>query len=231
MRFLSIFIVLAGCEQPKSGCTPGASVACACIDGTMGAQSCRADGTYDACVCQGPIGNPPVRDMSDDNQPVPIHDLAMPVSSGGDKRVFITSTAYVGSAVTDACSVAAAAANLGGTWTAWLSTDTQDAIDRVTGNGPWKRLDGVVVFNNHANLATQPLAQIVIDENGDLVDGFVWTGTNTGGRKATYTCGSWTSGSVTVAGTYGRLDLGAQSWSAYNDMPCDNPLHVYCLEN
>lgn len=32
-------------------CVPGSSAACACEDGRMGAQVCRADGTYGACRC------------------------------------------------------------------------------------------------------------------------------------------------------------------------------------
>src|SRR5437870_2322937 len=32
-------------------CTTDATNSCACIDGTMGVQRCRADGTYGACMC------------------------------------------------------------------------------------------------------------------------------------------------------------------------------------
>ncbi|MFO0602740.1 MAG: hypothetical protein U0324_06170 [Polyangiales bacterium] len=32
-------------------CVPGSSAACACEDGRMGAQVCRADGTFGACRC------------------------------------------------------------------------------------------------------------------------------------------------------------------------------------
>ncbi len=34
-------------------CIPGASVACACVDGETGAQICLADGTFGACACAG----------------------------------------------------------------------------------------------------------------------------------------------------------------------------------
>jgi hypothetical protein len=233
MRILSIFLALAGCET-KSGCTPGASVACACVDGTIGAQSCRPDGTFDVCVCAMPINNQPIgdiRDMGGNNQQGIIHDLATPGSSGGAKRVFVTSTSYVGSAVLDACSTAAAAANLGGTWKPWLSTAGQDALDSISATGPWKRLDGVLVFNNHANLATQPLALIDIDENGSLAGGAAWTGTNTGGRKSIYNCQSWTDGSSSAIGDYGRVDQGTDQWTAAGATDCSQPLRVYCLEN
>jgi hypothetical protein len=32
-------------------CVPGQSMPCACASGLLGAQTCRKDGTYDACVC------------------------------------------------------------------------------------------------------------------------------------------------------------------------------------
>src|SRR5437016_3643883 len=163
MRFLGILVLLAGCSA-GSTCTPGASVACACGDGTQGAQICRPDGTFDSCQCTIQHGGPVV-DMGGNSQNPILHDLALSPATGG-KRVFVTSTAYLGSAVTSACSDAAAAANLGGTWDAWLSTQSMDAIDKVTGSGPWKRLDGQVAFNNHAGLATQPLVAIDITENG-----------------------------------------------------------------
>src|SRR6184192_332201 len=120
MRLLSVLWLLAGCES-HTGCTPGATAACACIDGAMGAQSCRPDGTFDVCVCTDPIQNSSPVDMSQPSRQSP-PDQA--VSSGGARRIFVTSTAYVGSAVTTACSNAAAAANLGGTWTPWLSTQS-----------------------------------------------------------------------------------------------------------
>lgn len=47
---------VAGCGSDQGGCTPGASVACACIDGRMGAQVCGADRQLAACVCRAPDG-------------------------------------------------------------------------------------------------------------------------------------------------------------------------------
>ncbi|MEZ4409997.1 MAG: hypothetical protein R3A52_26505, partial [Polyangiales bacterium] len=32
-------------------CVPGMSVACACVGGATGAQTCSAEGVYGACVC------------------------------------------------------------------------------------------------------------------------------------------------------------------------------------
>lgn len=72
-------------------------------------------------------------------------------ASGGGARVFVTATSYAAkslgggaSRVAGAdgfCANAAAAAGLGGNWVAWLSTSTVNAIDRVTGTGPWYLVD------------------------------------------------------------------------------------------
>ncbi len=40
----------------KSKCTPGQSSPCGCSDGRTGAQTCRADGTFETCVCDGSGG-------------------------------------------------------------------------------------------------------------------------------------------------------------------------------
>jgi hypothetical protein len=220
MRFLSILVVLAGCEGHTS-CTPGQSAACACTDGTMGAQTCRSDGSFDPCQCQ-PTMFPPVGAPDNNNN----------MTTTG-KRVFVTGTGYVSSAVTSACGNAAAAANLGGTWQSWLSTSTVDAIDAVTGNGPWHRLDGQLAFNNHFGLTTQPLVPINIDENGRQVSAStrVWTGTDTGGRHtvgSNGTCADW--GHVGAdTGSAGFSDQTA-AWTFASEDACYNPYHVYCFE-
>jgi hypothetical protein len=36
----------------RPACVPGQSVSCACASGLTGAQVCRSDGTYAACVCE-----------------------------------------------------------------------------------------------------------------------------------------------------------------------------------
>jgi len=41
----------SGMDVVVPGCIPGMSVACACEDGRLGAQVCRADGTFAACRC------------------------------------------------------------------------------------------------------------------------------------------------------------------------------------
>ena len=55
--------VATGCgsdsDQPAGGgCIPGKSVSCACPNGSTGAQICKDDGTFGACVCNGTDGGP-----------------------------------------------------------------------------------------------------------------------------------------------------------------------------
>ncbi len=58
-RLVSLALVLAlvGCGSDSGGgsgpstCVPGQSIACAGAGGCSGAQICKADGTYDVCVC------------------------------------------------------------------------------------------------------------------------------------------------------------------------------------
>jgi len=47
----SWLVVSCGGDSAQSRCVPGTSSACACVDGSVGAQVCAADGTFDACVC------------------------------------------------------------------------------------------------------------------------------------------------------------------------------------
>src|SRR5262245_37601453 len=57
-------------------------------------------------------------------------------------RVFITNESYSGSlggleGANQKCTNQAAVAGYGGTWRAWLSSDTESAIDGIVGSGPW----------------------------------------------------------------------------------------------
>jgi hypothetical protein len=92
------------------------------------------------------------------------------------------------------CTLAAQAAELGGTWKAWLSDSRTDAIDRIAGEGPWYLVDGTTkVFNNKANLVTGPIAPIDQDEQGrSLPSVAAWTGTLDSGRTSGFHCRDWT---------------------------------------
>jgi hypothetical protein len=213
---------------------PGQSAACICSDGTGGAQVCKGDGTFAACQCASGATSPGGEDMGTG---VPNMqgggDMAMGGVTPGQKRVFITSSAYAGSVAASVCQTVADSMNLGGKWVAWLSSSswpTPDAINRVSGNGPWALLDGTVVFANHAQLATKPLALIDVFENGQKAPSAlgVWTGTLTGGIHSGSDCAGWSSQSY--SGDVGSTSS-TSSWTATGSAPtCGNVMHVYCFE-
>jgi hypothetical protein len=171
----------------------------------------------------------------------------------GSKRVFVSSLRYsadlrsaggqaTGLASADyICQNLADAAQVGGAWKAWISTSTVNAVDRITGNGPWYRMDGQLAFPNRARLGTTPLVPILIDEMGGQPDPFyeAWTGTALGGFKAplgsrqSVTCADWTStiDSTQVGGVVGDIDANSSSWTNLATGYC-SPFHrrLYCFE-
>lgn len=175
------------------------------------------------------------------------------MASAMGKRVFVTSTLYygnlqttiggVGNGISDgdaACNLAAQAANLGGTWVAWLSTSTVNAVDRVSGNGPWSLVDGTKVFHNAAGLRLAALAPIDVDENGMKVDGVngepsVYTGTAFGGTVENklgtdWTCGDWSATGPSDPGEKGD-SRSTTTWTESSmGGGCGARLHLYCFE-
>ncbi len=180
-------------------------------------------------------------------------DMAM---SSGAKRVFVTSQAYNGNlggfTGADAkCNLLAQAANVTGTWKAWLSASTSSALDRIAGNGPWKSIahldefSGLVqetIFNNRAGLMVVPLTNIHYDELGYDVTGNgqlsapVWTGTVLGGTISTGgTCQNWTSSTCSFGSDCDYGETGSanaiQQWTDYeNPTQCGEMLRIYCFE-
>ncbi len=90
-RYTVVALLLCACSAPlpeqslRSSCTPGASVSCVCPDTTAGAQTCKADGTFDVCQCRG--GKPTEMDTPPAAKPVvpaqvTDEDAAVPVDAG-----------------------------------------------------------------------------------------------------------------------------------------------------
>lgn len=163
-------------------------------------------------------------------------------------RVFVTGATTNGKLVTaqaafdglaaadEVCAAAAADAGLGGQWVAWLSDSATNALDRIGGNGPWERLDGVRVFADRAALAEGAVAPIRISETGEDVGlALVWTGTFEDGTRTSRHCSSWTDDTTDVqtfhpvTGFAGSTD-GLDTWSFLNEVSCLNELHLYCFE-
>lgn len=218
----------AGCCDASGACKPGTSVsACGRTGSTCsvcnGDQTCSSTGSCSG----GGTGGGGAGGGGGNVTP-------------GPKRVFITKTAYTGAlggltGGDQKCNLAAQAANLGGTWRAWLSDSSSNAIDRIQGNGPWYTLGSAdtkkVVFNNRANLATSSVAAIRYDENNGYVSGeYAWTGTSAGGTASGLDCNNWTSNDYLYSGTYGLSSDTTGSWTDTNDSYCDSSRHLYCFE-
>lgn len=174
-----------------------------------------------------------------------------PDAPAGGQLVFITSNFYDGDletagAGTDGldgadklCQLHADAASLSGTFRAWLSSTNVDAIDRITGPGPWKNTLGEIVFGNRAQLQTHPMQAVGYDEYGDGLYPLVWTGTDVGreapveysGVSTTSTCNNWTSNSAalsrSVYGDSGQGSSGAWSRNGYDS--CYQTHALYCF--
>jgi hypothetical protein len=174
-------------------------------------------------------------------------DAPMPTSGA---LVFITSNFYSGDLKTAGggatglegadklCQLHADAASLPGTFRAWLSSKTVDAIDRITGPGPWKNTHGEVVFGNRAQLQTHPLTSVGYDETGDGLYPLVWTGTDVGreappeySSSTTSTCNDWTSASGATPGSvYGDSGQGSSgAWSKNGYDGCYETHAFYCF--
>lgn len=164
------------------------------------------------------------------------------------KRTFLTVARYDGdllsataefdgAAAADAlCQLEADGALLGGNWKAWISTFSEDAIDRISDNGPWYLVDGsTLVANNLAELATSgPRTDIDMHPNRATVGDFgAWTGTGTSGRWTGEDCNEWSTSVYEVEGTFGvstvvSTALGA--WTERGGGDCDIRRHLYCIE-
>lgn len=134
------------------------------------------------------------------------------------------------------CNTLAIAAGVTGkSWKAYLSTDTEDARDRI-GSGPWQNANGVVVATSVDDLHSENNAltkENSISEAGEIIAGRgdtpnrhdVLTGSNADGTSSGASCDSWTNsgaGSATV-GHHDRTGGGADptSWnSAHGSKGC-----------
>jgi tetrahydromethanopterin S-methyltransferase subunit G len=152
-----------------------------------------------------------------------------------------------GSGVTGAdnlCQISATSAGLSGSFVAWLSTDSQDARDRlVIIDKPYVRPDGVVVAANLADLLDgNPLANaIAVDEYGVEFESnnWVYTGTGNDGRADGPNCEDWTigttgSGVFATAGAVKNTDIWTKAFGqptcGWNTLGPTNEALVYCVE-
>ncbi len=127
--------------------------------------------------------------------------------------------------------LATASGSTGKTWRAYLSTDTENAKDRI-GTGPWynakgeKIADDVTSLHSDRNNLTK---QTALNEKGEVIPGRgdspnrhdILIGSKPDGTAAPETCGNWTMGGAEGAAIVGHSDRtglddsdAAKSWNS-----------------
>jgi hypothetical protein len=198
------------------------------------------------CVSNLDLGNHAISDAG--AQP----DGAGPVDAGHEgKLFFVTDGRYIGDLRTEGgsatgalggdavCNTEAATAKLGGVYKAWLSTSTENAKDRIAPVGPWRRVDGVVIFPGKA-VVSAPLHYPQISASGDTLFNStfpeVWTGTSIDGVYVPIhaACADWQSGAAADKGSYGIVVSDNSDWTNYgfggDTLPCSIRARLYCFE-
>jgi hypothetical protein len=117
----------------------------------------------------------------------------------------------------------------------WLSDSTDVAINRLQGEGPWARPDGLVIATDKADLLDGNLmTSIVQTEQGNYISDDVWTGTNPSGRCkdcVLMTCDNWISASPDQSAILGRTHDTNNEWTDTGiTRACDKERRLYCFE-
>jgi hypothetical protein len=70
-----------------------------------------------------------------------------------------------------------------------------------------------------------------MDENGQVYENYVWTGTSPGGTNSSRTCFNWASYSVQEYGDAGRSGANDSGWTIQNSaVHCGSLFSLYCIE-
>lgn len=160
----------------------------------------------------------------------------------GDLATWPQTAGETGLAAGDAiCQNLAENANLPApdSFVAWLSAGTVDAADRLTSDGPFRRIDGVTIAVSKADLLDGSNAGSIHQfetgtyfQNSDF--GYAWTGSNGSGTASGEDCDGWTTASDVFDGRPGAVanTLDA-TWSSYgNAFDCSAAtIRLYCFSN
>src|SRR5690606_25176390 len=121
------------------------------------------------------------------------------------------------------------------TFVAWLSTAAVDAADRITVDGPFRRLDGFAVANNKADLIDGFASNSLhLDESGTYIGHPVYarTATSEHGVWVGGDCGGWTDGAQGTAGILGSPALArGPEWTNWLGTACSLAARLYCFQN
>ncbi|WP_312367571.1 hypothetical protein [Ensifer sp.] len=118
--------------------------------------------------------------------------------------------------------LATASGSTGKTWKAYLSTDAENAKDRI-GAGPWYNAKGEKIADDVATLHSDKnnlTKQTALNEKGEVINGRgdtpnrhdILTGSKADGTAAPETCGNWT-----LSGTDGAAIVGHSDRTGLND--------------
>jgi hypothetical protein len=136
-----------------------------------------------------------------------------------------------------ACRAAAAAAGLPGTFVAWLSDSSNDALTRLGTARAWVRTDGRPFVDSTADLVgLRHLYPLHIDENGQRYDDIVVaTGTNQAGLRDAGSgafCQDWTAAAASDGYVVGNPSSFGANWTGASVFlnPCTEEARLYCFQ-
>jgi cysteine-rich repeat protein len=163
------------------------------------------------------------------------------------RYVFATTTTYTGNlggiaGADQRCNQRAQAANLPGTYMAWISVVGTSPSTRFTQSAvPYVLVNGTVVADNWADLVNGSLdnaiarteMNTVTPDTAGACEGsvrLVRTGTNSNGTQGPNICNNFTSSANASLGTAGRTTSVTATWSNCAPMACDMLLPIYCFQ-
>jgi hypothetical protein len=117
---------------------------------------------------------------------------------------------------------------------AWLSTTGVDAIDRITTDGPFKRIDAFTVAGNRADLSDGSVdTSLHMTEKGDYFDDTVsvFTGTGGDGVWTGLSCNDWFGTSPAEATAGLASYAGIVDWTDNWEAGCGTQGSLYCISN
>lgn len=173
---------------------------------------------------------------------------ASDIDASSAKLVFVTSDKSNGllngwEGADARCIAAANRGSLPGDWIAWISVGGKPAIDRITHQGPYIRLDKFAVVSSRAQLTSGALTspinvnemnQVVSDANPEDVR--VWTGTFSNGQVSV-DCDGWRTANPLMFGGLGQLNRIDGSWTdnggpggGFRHWGCQTTAHLYCFQ-
>jgi hypothetical protein len=162
------------------------------------------------------------------------------------KRVFITRQEFTGNlklaggeldgieSADKLCLNAAMAADLGGSWRAWIGDSAITPGETVVDVGPWKNISGSVeIFATKPSFGAMPQNWSQLElEDGQAITGRLdaWTGPGTDSSP----CNDWTAEiypKCSAVGIVGNGEDGSGgTWESGTCKLCNDTAHLYCFE-